>query len=62
MKQVNDITSYEIIDIDASSASEMIARWCYKCKLKMPKHAAQNIFMGIVADTNRFLFGFSICR
>ena len=25
----------------ASSACEMIANWCYKCNLKMPKHAAE---------------------
>lgn len=55
--EIDKFSSYEIIDVDASSASEIVARWCYKCKLKMPWHAAQNIFMGIVADTNRFLFG-----
>ena len=55
--EIDKFSQYEIIDIDASSASELVAKWCYKCNLKMPKHAAENIFMGIVADTNRFLFG-----
>ena len=55
--EIDKFSPYEIIDIDASSASELVAKWCYKCNLKMPKHAAENIFMGIVADTNRFLFG-----
>lgn len=55
--EIDKFSEYEIIDIDASSTCEMIAKWCYKCNLKIPYHAAQNMFMGIVADTNRFLFG-----
>lgn len=55
--EIDKFSDVQIIDIDASSACELIAKWCYNCDLKMPKHAAENIFMGIVADTNRFLFG-----
>ncbi len=55
--EIDKFSDVEIVDIDASSASELVAKWCYKCNLKMPKHAAENIFMGIIADTNRFLFG-----
>lgn len=55
--EIDKFSDNEIIDIDASSTCEMIADWCYKCNLKMPKHAAENLFMGIIADTNRFLFG-----
>lgn len=55
--EIDKYSDLEIIDIDASSTCELIAKWCYDCNLKMPLHAAQNIFMGIVADTNRFLFG-----
>lgn len=55
--EIDKFSNVQIIDIDASSACELIAKWCYDCNLKMPKHAAENIFMGIVADTNRFLFG-----
>lgn len=55
--EIDKYSDLEIIDIDASSTCELIAKWCYNCNLKMPLHAAQNIFMGIVADTNRFLFG-----
>lgn len=55
--EIDKFSNNEIIDIDASSTCELIARWCYKCNLKMPKHAAENLFMGIIADTNRFLFG-----
>lgn len=55
--EIDKFSNIEIVDVDASSASELIARWCYNCNLKMPKKAADNIFMGIVTDTNRFLFG-----
>lgn len=54
---IDDFATYKLVDIDASSASELVARWCYNCNLKMPKKAAENIFVGIIADTNRFLFG-----
>ncbi len=55
--EIDKFSDNEIIDIDASSACELIARIAYNLNLKIPKHAAENIFMGIVADTNRFLFG-----
>lgn len=55
--EIDKYSDIEIIDNDASSTCELIANWCYDCNLKMPKHAAESIFMGIIADTNRFLFG-----
>lgn len=55
--EIDKFSDNEIVDIDASSACELVARWAYKCNLKMTKHAAECIFMGIVSDTNRFLFG-----
>lgn len=55
--EIDKYSDVEIIDVDASSTCELIADWCYDCNLKMPKHAAKSIFMGIIADTNRFLFG-----
>lgn len=55
--EVDKFSDNELVDIDASSACEIIARWAYKCHLKIPYHAAQCIFIGIVSDTNRFLFG-----
>lgn len=55
--EIDKFSDNELIDIEASSTCEIIAKWCYDCNLKMPKHAAENLFMGIIADTNRFLFG-----
>lgn len=55
--EIDKFSDNELIDIEASSTCEIIAKWCYDCNLKMPKHAAESLFMGIIADTNRFLFG-----
>lgn len=55
--EIDKFSDIEIVDIDASSASELVARWCYDCNLKIPRSAAEKIFMGIITDTNRFLFG-----
>ena len=55
--EIDKFSDYEIIDIDASATCEMIARLCYNNNLIIPKHAAEIMFMGIVTDTNRFLFG-----
>ncbi|HOO68394.1 MAG TPA: DHH family phosphoesterase, partial [Bacilli bacterium] len=46
----------EYIDESSSSASEMIVDICNNTKLKMNKKAAEKLFMGIIFDTNRFLY------
>lgn len=45
----------EIVDTTASSASEIVAKLIFKTKLKMDKQIANNLFLGIVADSDRFL-------
>ncbi len=46
----------EWVDETASSAAQMIIELTFKTKLKMTKEAAKKLFVGVVADTNRFLF------
>jgi len=55
--EIDKFSDNELIDINASSACELVARLCYKWNLKMPRKAADFVFIGIIADTNRFLFG-----
>lgn len=55
--EIDHFSDYEIIDIDASSTCELIINFAYNCNLRIPHHAAENLFMGIITDTNRFLFG-----
>lgn len=45
----------EIVDTTAASASEIVARLIFKTKLKMDKSIANNLFIGMVADSDRFL-------
>ncbi len=46
----------EYIDEDASSASELVYKVIENTKLKMNTEIAGFIYMGIVSDTNRFLY------
>lgn len=46
----------EIINDKSSSVCEMIIEMCNNTKLEMNKEAAELLYMGVVADTNRFLY------
>lgn len=49
----------EYIDDKSSSASQMIMEIVYHTKLKMTKSAAEKLYIGLVADTGRFLFQYT---
>lgn len=53
---IEKYANIEWIDDTASSASQMILELVFHTKLVMTKEAAEKLFIGIVADTNRFLF------
>ena len=46
----------EIIDETASSACELVASLIFNTKLLINKEVAQNLYLGIVSDSDRFLF------
>ena len=55
------------VDTSASSVCQMLIELSYETRLKMNKEAAEKLFMGLVSDTNRFLYdycrlGFGNCR
>ncbi|MCI8778555.1 MAG: bifunctional oligoribonuclease/PAP phosphatase NrnA [Bacilli bacterium] len=52
----------EYIDETASSASQMIMEIVYHTKLKMTKSAAEKLYIGLTADTGRFLFNYTTSR
>jgi len=56
---IETFCNYELIDDTASSASQLVLELIYKTPLKLTKEAAEKIFVGIVADTNRFLFNYT---
>ncbi len=49
----------EIVDEHASSASQLVMELVFQTKLKWSKIAAENLFVGLVADTDRFLFSYT---
>ena len=53
---VEEFCDIEWIDDLASSAAQMVIELIVNTKLKMTKEAAEKLFVGVVADTNRFLF------
>lgn len=46
----------ELVDDTASSASQLIMELVFNTKLKLSKEAAEKLYVGLVADTNRFLY------
>ena len=46
----------EYIDEKASSASEILIEFIYSMKLKATKSIMETLFLGLVSDTNRFMF------
>jgi phosphoesterase RecJ-like protein len=54
--KVDNFGEIEYIREDASSASELVYEILEKTKLKVDSDIAGDIYIGIVSDTNRFLF------
>ncbi len=59
---IEKFCTIEFIDEKASSASQMILEIVYHTKFKMTKEAAQKLYIGLVADTGRFLFPYTTPR
>lgn len=53
---IEKFSKTELVDTTASSASQLIMELVFKTKLKMTLKAAEKLYVGLVADTNRFLF------
>lgn len=56
---IEEFCDIEWIDDTASSTAQMIAEFIFNTKLLLSKEAAEKLFVGIVADTNRFLFSYT---
>lgn len=56
---VEEFCNFEWIDDTASSAAQMVVELIFNTRLKMTKEAAEKLYLGIVADTNRFLFDYT---
>ena len=56
---VENIANLEMVNDLASSTCELIVELIYNTKLKMNEKIASNLFLGIVADSDRFLLSYT---
>ena len=56
---VETMCELEWIDDKASSASQMVLELAFNTNLKVTKEAGEKLYIGLVADTNRFMFSYS---
>ena len=47
------------VDTSACSVCQMLIELVYETRLKMNKEAAEKLFMGVVSDTNRFMYDYT---
>ena len=59
---VEDIANLELVDINSSSTCELIVDLINNTKLIMNKKIASNLFLGIVADSDRFLLNYTTTK
>ncbi len=59
---IDKYADIEWIDDSASSASQMVMELTFETPLKMTKSAAEKLYIGLVADTNRFLFTYTTSK
>lgn len=59
---IEEFCDIEWIDESASSASQMVMELAFNTKLKFTKGAAEKLFIGLVADTDRFLFSYTTSK
>ena len=59
---VEDIANLEMVDVTASSTCELIVKLINESRLKIDKNIASNLFLGIVADSDRFLLSYTSPR
>ncbi len=56
---IEKVCDLEWIDDTSSSVSQMVMELVYNTKLVMTKSAAEKLYIGLVADTDRFLFTYT---
>lgn len=59
---VDEYADIELIDTKSSSTSQMIIELVFNTKLKMTKESAEKLYIGVVSDTNRFLFNYTTSK
>ena len=56
---VDEYCDIEYVVDNASSASELVIELVYNTPLKMNKEGAEKLYIGLISDTNRFLYSYT---
>lgn len=56
---IEQFCDIELVDSTASSASQMVMELIFKTPLKMTREAAERLYIGLIADTERFLYKYT---
>ena len=59
---IEDFGGIEFVDDTASSASQLVIELVFNTKLKINKEAASKLYIGVVGDTNRFLYSYTTTK
>ena len=59
---VDDYCDIEYVVDTASSASELVIELVYNTPLKISKEGAEKLYIGLISDTNRFLYSYTKSR
>ena len=59
---VDDYCDIEFVDDTASSASQLIIELAFNTHLKFSKKAAEDLYIGLVSDTNRFMYSYTTAK
>lgn len=59
---IEKFANIELIDESASSASQLIMELIKNTKLKVNKDSAEKLYIGVVGDTNRFLYYYTTSK
>ena len=52
----------EIVDDTSSSASQLVMELVFNTKLKLNKEGAEKLYIGLIGDTNRFLYSYTTTK
>lgn len=56
---VDKYCDIEFVDDTASSASQLVIELVYNTSLKLNKEGAEKLYIGLISDTNRFLYSYT---
>lgn len=56
---VDQYCDIEFVDEEASSASQLVMELVFNTPLKLNKEAAEKLYIGLISDTNRFLYSYT---